>query len=86
MTQRFFEKQLSLIAVGLVLAIALGCYAVYGAAVLSAVKTITVAHGPSIPPDPWGPPDGSSRTLVAHGPSIPPDPWGPPDGSSRTLA
>jgi len=46
---------------------------------------VVVAHGPSIPPDPWEavrvahgpsiPPDPWEAVRVAHGPSIPPDPW-----------
>jgi hypothetical protein len=37
---------------------------------------VVVAHGPTLPPDPW---DG----LVAHGPTLPPDPW---DGAKSRLA
>jgi len=44
-----------------------------------------VAHGPTIPPDPWDgvsiahgptiPPDPWDGVRIAHGPTIPPDPW-----------
>jgi hypothetical protein len=44
-----------------------------------------VAHGPTIPPDPWEgvqvahgptiPPDPWEGVRVTHGPTIPPDPW-----------
>ena len=46
---------------------------------LLGARPMMVAHGPSIPPDPWCPPGvvcgDNAATLVAHGPSIPPDPW-----------
>ena len=29
---------------------------------------VQIAHGPSLPPDPW-------NVRLAHGPSLPPDPW-----------
>jgi hypothetical protein len=29
-----------------------------------------IAHGPTLPPDPW-----QGGTLLAHGPTLPPDPW-----------
>jgi hypothetical protein len=34
--------------------------------------TVDVAHGPSLPPNPWIP-----NCLTAHGPSLPPNPWIP---------
>ena len=46
---------------------------------LSALHPIMVAHGTTIPPDPWAP--GTGGTLVAHGTTIPPDPWAPGTGS-----
>ena len=30
-----------------------------------------IAHGPTLPPDPWA---GSTENLT-HGPTLPPDPW-----------
>src|SRR5207237_944906 len=38
-----------------------------------------VAHGPSLPPDPWV----GCPTVLAHGPSLPPDPW---VGFRKTVA
>ena len=32
---------------------------------------IVIAHGPTLPPDPWA----GTENLVAHGPTLPPDPW-----------
>jgi hypothetical protein len=44
-----------------------------------------VAHGPTVPPDPWDgvriahgptvPPDPWDGVRIAHGPTVPPDPW-----------
>jgi hypothetical protein len=53
---------------------------------LAMVPGVTlVAHGPSLPPDPWDgvriahgpslPPDPWDGVRIAHGPSLPPDPW-----------
>ena len=38
---------------------------------------VLMAHGPSMPPDPW---DGNLK--VANGPSMPPDPW---DGNLKVA-
>jgi len=38
-----------------------------------------IAHGPTLPPDPWA----GSESLVAHGPTLPPDPWA---GSKSLVA
>ncbi|MBZ5624046.1 MAG: hypothetical protein LAQ69_35905, partial [Acidobacteriia bacterium] len=46
-----------------------------------ATTPLNIAHGPSIPPDPWA--GGNATTLIAHGPSIPPDPWA--GGNATTL-
>jgi len=32
---------------------------------------VVIAHGPTLPPDPWA---GSTENLT-HGPTLPPDPW-----------
>jgi len=32
---------------------------------------VVIAHGPTLPPDPWA----GTENLVAHGPTLPPDPW-----------
>src|SRR5260370_17772373 len=29
---------------------------------------VQIAHGPTLPPDPW-------NVQIAHGPTLPPDPW-----------
>ncbi len=29
---------------------------------------VQIAHGPTVPPDPW-------NVQIAHGPTVPPDPW-----------
>ena len=34
-----------------------------------AAGSVLLAHGPTIPPDPW------EGVRLAHGPTIPPDPW-----------
>ena len=46
---------------------------------------LLVAHGPTVPPDPWDgvriahgptvPPDPWDGVRIAHGPTVPPDPW-----------
>jgi hypothetical protein len=50
-----------------------------------AADSVLLAHGPSVPPDPWEgvrlahgpsvPPDPWEGVRLAHGPSVPPDPW-----------
>ena len=80
MTRRFFKNSL-FVAITMALVMALGCYAHTGYG-MPAAKT-KVAHGPGLPPDPWGPDGGT--TNVAHGPGLPPDPWGP-DGGTTNVA
>ena len=46
-----------------------GAGAIVGGHILMAPDAVLLAHGPSVPPDPW---DG---VRIAHGPSVPPDPW-----------
>ena len=53
--------------------------------ILLAPDVVLLAHGPSIPPDPWDgvrlahgptvPPDPWDGVRIAHGPTVPPDPW-----------
>jgi hypothetical protein len=52
---------------------------------MTAPDAVLLAHGPSMPPDPWDgvriahgpsmPPDPWDGVRIAHGPSMPPDPW-----------
>ena len=53
-----------------------GAGAIVGEHILMAPDAVLLAHGPSVPPDPW---DG---VRIAHGPSVPPDPW---DGVNVTA-
>ena len=58
-------------------------------------EPVSVANGPSLPPDPWDgnvtiangpslPPDpGDGNVMIANGPSLPPDPW---DGNLSVTA
>jgi len=34
-------------------------------------RPVEIAHGPTLPPDPWA----GTENLTAHGPTLPPDPW-----------
>ena len=82
---RLFENKFAFAAIALVFALALGWNATQGTGLLfpgHATWTsglVILAHGPSLPPDPWvggGAGAGTdSRSLIAHGPSLPPDPW-----------
>jgi hypothetical protein len=78
--QRFFENKLAFVAIFVLFATAVAFNASQGnesPAAANKWRTSPVtqlAHGPSIPPDPW---DGLAAN---HGPSIPPDPW---DGNSK---
>jgi hypothetical protein len=40
---------------------------------------VVIAHGPTLPPDPWA----GTESLLAHGPTLPPDPWA---GTESLLA
>jgi hypothetical protein len=81
---KFFANKYVFCATAFVFALALGWNAAQGTELFlpghgSWMQLITVAHGPSLPPDPWvgggaGAGNGS-RSLTAHGPSLPPDPW-----------
>ena len=53
--------------------IATGSYAPVSGHSLLPPDSLYIAHGPTMPPDPW---EGTGNyTLVAHGPTMPPDPW-----------
>jgi len=96
---RLFDNKYAYAANALVFALALAWNATQGTGLLLpghgtwTSGLVTVAHGPSLPPDPWvgggAGAGGSSRSLVAHGPSLPPDPWvgggAGAGGSSRSL-
>ncbi len=36
---------------------------------LALTGTVRVAHGPTMPPEPW------ETIQIAHGPTMPPEPW-----------
>jgi hypothetical protein len=89
--QRFFENKLAFAAVLLLFVMAMVTnitQAGNSPAMPDQWATSTaiqLAHGPSIPPDPWDwnkvqhgpsiPPDPWDWSAANHGPSIPPDPW-----------
>ena len=62
-----------------------GAGAINSGHILLAPGVVRLAHGPSVPPDPWDgvriahgpsvPPDPWDGVRIAHGPSVPPDPW-----------
>ena len=72
---RVLDNKYTVAAAVLLFALAFACNAFQGTApslpgsVLIGQATVAVAHGPSMPPDPW------EVNRVAHGPSMPPDPW-----------
>jgi hypothetical protein len=89
--QRFFENKFAFAAVLLLFVMAVISNATQGGGSparpnqWAASSAVQLAHGPSIPPDPWDwnkvqhgpsiPPDPWDWNKVQHGPSIPPDPW-----------
>src|SRR5262245_21802769 len=84
--QRLLENKFAFAAIAFAFALALVWNATQGNgnlfpghSVMMTTDFVTVAHGPSLPPDPWvgggTGAGGGSRTVVAHGPSLPPDPW-----------
>ena len=84
---KFFESKLAFGAVFSLFAISFAWNASQGAALpftghlMMDSSGTQVAHGPSIPPDPW---EGTGSSVrVAHGPSIPPDPW---EGTGSSIA
>jgi hypothetical protein len=67
---RLIEKKITLIVVLVLFAAAFAWNVARNAeptASSDALIEDLLAHGPSMPPDPW--------EYVAHGPSMPPDPW-----------
>ena len=89
--RRFFDSKFAFIAVLSLFTSAFtwnmvhGTGATVGGHRLVLPDVMLVAHGPSIPPNPWDgvriahgpsiPPDPWDGVRIAHGPSIPPDPW-----------
>jgi len=95
---RFVGNKFMFAAIVALFAFACASNAIQGAGVLVHTATlpaepVNVAHGPSMPPDPWEggllahgpsmPPDPWEGGLLAHGPSMPPDPW---EGGLRVTA
>ena len=85
--RRFLDSKFVYGAVLSTFAMAFACHAGQGASapaaghITATPAQIMVAHGPSIPPDPW---EGTGSSIrVAHGPSIPPDPW---EGTGSSVA
>ena len=89
--RRFFDSKFAFIAVLSLFTSAFTWNMVHGTGAtvdghrLVLPDVMLVAHGPSIPPDPWDgvriahgpsiPPNPWDGVRIAHGPSIPPDPW-----------
>ena len=87
----FFASKLAFLAVLFLFASAFtwnilqGVGATNSGHMLLAPDAVLLAHGPSMPPDPWDgvriahgpsmPPDPWDGVRIAHGPSMPPDPW-----------
>ncbi len=73
--RRFLENKLAAAAILSLFSLASAWNAFNGTAptaashALTSPDTVTVAHGPLTPPDPW------EGNLMAHGPLTPPDPW-----------
>jgi len=71
----FFENRLAFSAIVVMFAAACVWNSCHGVAALPSghlflEPIITVAHGPTMPPDPW-----DANLAVKHGPTMPPDPW-----------
>jgi hypothetical protein len=75
--RRFFESNFSFFAVLFLFAGALTWNISHGSEALgsghvfvapSIAVDVRLAHGPTMPPDPWD-------LQIAHGPTMPPDPW-----------
>ena len=72
---RLLDNKLIFAAVIALFALACASNAIQGAGVpvhshMLLAEPVNVAHGPTMPPDPW---DGN--VTIAHGPTMPPDPW-----------
>jgi hypothetical protein len=70
----FLENKLAaavfpLFALAFACSIAQGVDPVVPGRLLTDADLMLLAHGPSMPPDPW------EKSRVAHGPSMPPEPW-----------
>lgn len=74
MIQRLMESKISFAITSCAFLAALGWNASQGAGLYLpghgsfVIPTTLIAHGPTLPPDPW-------EMLTAHGPTLPPDPW-----------
>ena len=74
---RILDNKYMSAAIMFLFALAFACNTLQGltpslpGSVLTGLDTVAVAHGPTMPPDPWEP------VRVAHGPTMPPDPWEP---------
>ena len=72
----FFENKIAFAATSLLFALAFAWNLSQGSQagyhLLLPTESVTTAHGPLVPPDPW---TGSGSVTVAHGPLVPPDPW-----------
>ena len=72
---RFFDNKIAFGAIIFVFTIAFAWCVIHGTGMplpghfMLDHDSMNVAHGPTLPPDPW---EGG---LVAHGPTLPPDPW-----------
>ena len=89
--RKFFDSKFAFIAVLSLFTSAFTWNILQGAGatnsghMLLAPDAVLLAHGPSVPPDPWDsvriahgptiPPDPWDSVHIAHGPTIPPDPW-----------
>ena len=72
---RLVESKFMFAVVFILFALACAANAIQGAGVgfpshKLLAGPVNVAHGPTMPPDPW---DG--QVTIAHGPTMPPDPW-----------
>ena len=76
--RRFLENKVAYAATASLFTMALAWNVVHGNGALAsgshliATEPVMIAHGPSMPPDPW---EGIRTAGIAHGPSMPPDPW-----------
>src|SRR5258707_13739953 len=72
---RFFDNKIAFGAIIFVFTIAFAWCVIHGTGMplpghlMLDPDSMNVAHGPTLPPDPW---EGG---LAAHGPTLPPDPW-----------
>jgi hypothetical protein len=86
---KILENKLVVLAAVALFVVALGANSLMGGSMPAfasclrfADNAVTVAHGPTLPPEPW-------LQKPAHGPTLPPEPWdGAPalDAHARTPA